>query len=68
MKNMKYKKISILALLMFGSILAGCGCDNNVDPSNNSESITPSNSIKDSSITSDISELESIVMSDVPTK
>ena len=71
MKNMKYKKSSLLALLMFGLILSGCACKNNNDPSesiSHSESVENSVSHEENSIASDISHLESIIMSNVPTK
>ena len=70
MKNMKYKISSLLALLMFGLILSGCACKNNTNPSDSiphSESIENSQSHEDNSIASDISQLESIIMSNVPT-
>ena len=62
---MKYKKISIISLLLFGLFLTSCGCKNDT-PSNDSsikESIEHSHTPESNSLSSDISHLESIVMS-----
>ena len=67
---MKYKNVSIISLLLFGLFLSSCGCKNDAPSNDNStkDSIEHSLSHEDNSIASDISHLESVIMSDVPTK
>ena len=67
---MKYKNVSIISLLLFGLFLSSCGCKNDAPSNDNStkDSIEHSLSHEDNSMASDISHLESIVISETHTK